>query len=150
MIGHPLDTVKVRLQLNPAYKGAWDCLLQTIKREGILGLYKGMASPLAGISIVNAVLFSAYGWMKNVQSSNGGQLLSIREIAVAGAFAGIVNSFVLSPVELFKIRLQAEHSSSSVRILKGPMDVARQLIHQHGWANGVFRGTLATIYREIP
>lgn len=27
---------------SPAYTGTWDCAKKTIKREGLLGLYKGM------------------------------------------------------------------------------------------------------------
>ena len=49
-VGHPFDTVKVRLQTSsPAqFKGPLDCVLQTVRREGILGLYKGATPPLVG------------------------------------------------------------------------------------------------------
>ncbi|KAL4675683.1 hypothetical protein H8959_009828 [Pygathrix nigripes] len=55
-LGHPLDTVKVRLQTQPPnlprqppmYSGTLDCLPKTLRR-GITGLYQGMAAPIIGI-----------------------------------------------------------------------------------------------------
>jgi hypothetical protein len=42
LVGQPLDTIKVRLQLDQGkFKGAWDCTLQTIQKEGFFALYKG-------------------------------------------------------------------------------------------------------------
>lgn len=46
--GHPFDTVKVRLQTmpkalpgeTPAFTGAFDCLRQTVVKEGFFALYK--------------------------------------------------------------------------------------------------------------
>ncbi|PRP76828.1 solute carrier family 25 (carnitine/acylcarnitine translocase), member 20 [Planoprotostelium fungivorum] len=54
--GHPLDTLKVRMQTMPKplpgqpplYKNAVDCFLKTVKIDGFFGLYKGMSSPLTG------------------------------------------------------------------------------------------------------
>ena len=46
LVGHPFDTLKVRLQTqpveNPLYKGLLDCFLKTVKGEGLGGLYKGV------------------------------------------------------------------------------------------------------------
>ena len=46
LVGHPFDTLKVRLQTqsvtNPVYKGLADCFFKTLKWEGIGGLYKGV------------------------------------------------------------------------------------------------------------
>ena len=44
------DTIKVRLQTtNKAqFKGPLDCVLQTVRNEGIRGLYKGATPPLVG------------------------------------------------------------------------------------------------------
>jgi solute carrier family 25 carnitine/acylcarnitine transporter 20/29 len=58
--GQPLDTIRVRAQIaSPGqYKNTWDIASQTVKREGFLALYKGMASPLIGIASVNALLFT--------------------------------------------------------------------------------------------
>jgi len=46
LVGHPFDTLKVRLQTqpinNPVYSGLVDCFYKTLKWEGINGLYKGV------------------------------------------------------------------------------------------------------------
>lgn len=46
LIGHPFDTLKVRLQTqsvaNPVYSGLRDCFIKTLRWEGVGGLYKGV------------------------------------------------------------------------------------------------------------
>lgn len=46
LVGHPFDTLKVRLQTqplhNPVYSGVVDCFVKTLKWEGVGGLYKGL------------------------------------------------------------------------------------------------------------
>lgn len=44
------DTIKVRLQTTEKaqFKGPLDCLLQTVRNEGVKGLYKGATPPLVG------------------------------------------------------------------------------------------------------
>lgn len=45
LVGHPFDTIKVRLQTQPTnpplYTGFLDCVRQTASGEGLLGFYKG-------------------------------------------------------------------------------------------------------------
>lgn len=50
IVGHPFDTIKVRLQTSEKtqFKGPLDCLLQTVRNEGLRGLYKGATPPLVG------------------------------------------------------------------------------------------------------
>jgi solute carrier family 25 carnitine/acylcarnitine transporter 20/29 len=50
LVGHPFDTTKTRLQNSPHgyYKDTLDCLRQTVEREGVVGFYSGMLSPLVG------------------------------------------------------------------------------------------------------
>jgi solute carrier family 25 (mitochondrial carnitine/acylcarnitine transporter), member 20/29 len=49
-VGHPFDTIKVRLQTSAkeTFHGPLDCLSKTVKNEGILALYKGATPPLVG------------------------------------------------------------------------------------------------------
>ena len=46
LVGHPFDTLKVRLQTQPVskpvYNGLFDCFMKTLKWEGLSGFYKGV------------------------------------------------------------------------------------------------------------
>jgi len=58
IIGHPFDTIKVRLQAGHAqYAGAADCLRATVRAEGPRALFQGMLAPLISQSAMNAVTF---------------------------------------------------------------------------------------------
>lgn len=114
-----------------------------------------MASPLVGIGAVNALLFAANSNLKSHLQTHPNELLSLEKIALAGAGAGIVNSILASPVELLKIKMQAQFGSKAnaiqgKRYFSGPFDCARYLIQRDGIAHGLFRGMLATVMREIP
>lgn len=105
-VGHPLDTVKVHLQTQDAtnlkYKGTMDCLRSLVAKEGIRGVYRGVTSPLLGVAGINAIVFGIYGNVqKRMIDPN-----SIQSHAIAGAVAGLFQSFICSPIELAKSRLQ--------------------------------------------
>ena len=156
IIGQPLDTIKVRSQIAPPglYRGPMDVLTTTVKNEGILALYKGMASPLIGIAAQNAVLFTAFQGAKRLISPES-QSLTIPQVAAAGAIAGGINTILSSPVELFKIRMQAQitsttSSSSDSVPAKKLSAVAKEVYHNAGMKSGVMRGFWVTLFREVP
>lgn len=95
-------------------KGPMDVFIQTVRKEGALGLYKGniyhvrqiwvpnpffhfpgMLSPLLGIAGVNSLLFASYGSAKRIVSPFGE--LSLPQIALAGSMAGAANAVLASP-----------------------------------------------------
>ncbi|XP_046387559.1 mitochondrial basic amino acids transporter-like [Ischnura elegans] len=165
LVGHPLDTIKVRLQTqdfrNPQYKGTYDCFKTILRTEKVAGLYKGMSSPMAGVAFVNAIVFGVYG---NVQRKLPNPD-AVSSHFVAGASAGFAQSFICSPMELAKTRLQLQgqgqtnspygiaSSASGPRAVlryKNPLDCLVQVAKKEGWRRGVFRGLGMTLTREIP
>ncbi|XP_034572909.1 mitochondrial carnitine/acylcarnitine carrier-like protein isoform X2 [Setaria viridis] len=116
VVGHPFDTIKVKLQSQPTpppgrpplYAGAGDAVRQTLAAEGARGLYKGMGAPLATVAAFNAVLFTIRGQMEAVLRSEPGVPLTVGQQVVAGAGAGVAVSFLACPTELIKCRLQAQ------------------------------------------
>ena len=135
-----------------------DILVQTMRKEGILALYKGspfilllpppsrrlltvtfssigMVSPLLGIAGVNSLLFAAYGTSKRIISPFG--QLSLKETAAAGAMAGAANAVLASPVEMFKVRMQGQYGSPSDKRLRV---MAREMWAEWGFRKGVMRG----------
>ncbi|XP_057976346.1 mitochondrial carnitine/acylcarnitine carrier-like protein [Malania oleifera] len=162
--GHPFDTIKVKLQSQPAphpgqplkYSGAMDAVKQTFAAEGPKGFYKGMGAPLATVAAFNAVLFTVRGQMEALLRSQPGAPLTVNQQVVCGAGAGLAVSFLACPTELIKCRLQAQsvlaESGSGAVAVKygGPMDVARQVLRSEGGAVGLFKGLVPTLAREIP
>ncbi|KAJ1968226.1 hypothetical protein H4R34_006299 [Dimargaris verticillata] len=115
-----------------------------------------MLAPLAGVSAVNAVLFAVYSRLKDAQRTHSNDPLTLFQIALAGAGAGIANTALISPVELLKIRLQGQYTPkvlstpASAPRFHGPWDVARALYQSHGFRAGIMRGFWITLIREIP
>lgn len=155
LIEHPFDTIKVRLQSQHigkskkmAYTGSWDCLRQALHdHHGLRNLYRGLASPLVGAVGENAILFFTYGMAQSVlsrtvQTENG--RLPIAHLTAAGAFAGGCVSFLLTPVELIKCRMQVLDATASVSSLQ----LLRNIVGQHGW-RGMYCGYSGTLLREV-
>eukprot|EP00128_Syssomonas_multiformis_P006590 Colp12_sorted_trinity150504_noHs@31757 len=150
LTGQPFDTIKVRLQTqsttNPLYSGVVDCFKKTVSQEGPLALYKGTMAPLVGIgacvSIQFGVLESSKRYFKK-KTQDG--ILTYPQLFISGGLAGIANSFVASPVENIRIRMQIqgkgqqEYSSS--------FDCLKKVYRQYG-ITGVYKGLLATVVRE--
>ncbi|OQR98504.1 carrier superfamily protein [Achlya hypogyna] len=160
VVGHPFDTVKVRLQmhcpLSSSFKGPLDCVMQTINKEGFLGLYRGMVSPMTTVPLVNAVVFSTYESAKSFllnRRDNHNGILTNNEAMLAGAWAGLMNSVVVTPVELVKCHLQAQGEAIATHAneikFTGTLDCVKKIIEIDG-IRGLWRGQVATMYREVP
>jgi ornithine carrier protein len=163
IVEFPLDLVKVRLQTtNDVFNGPWDCLKKTVRNEGFRGLYKGLASPLVGSMGENAALFVMYGYNQNVIRKLVGTYdytpgaiqasLSLPQLALAGAMSGMVASFVLTPVELIKCKLQVQdveslYGKGRPKVYNGPLDVLKQTFRTDG-LRGLYRGHLGCMIRE--
>lgn len=68
-----------------------------------------MSSPIASVAVINALIFGVYG---NVQRRLNDPD-SLTSHAFAGSVAGFVQSFVSSPMELVKTRLQIQEQVCS-------------------------------------
>ncbi|KAA0198214.1 hypothetical protein HAZT_HAZT002905, partial [Hyalella azteca] len=116
----------------------------------VRGLYRGMASPMAGVGAVNAVIFGVHGSVsKRFEDPD-----ALKSHFTAGVCAGFVQAFIASPVELTKTRLQIQADiitpgSNVAPKYTGPLQCAKHILRTEGF-RGLFRGQLITIMREIP
>lgn len=138
-VGHPLDLIKVRLQTGTQYKGIMDCARQTIAKEGIRGLYRGMLTPLAGATPVFAVCFWGYDVGKKLVGNKGE--LTIGQVAFAGAFSAIPTTILMTPMERVKCIMQVNTQFS------GPLSATRFILKESG-IKGLFLGSTATLLRD--
>ena len=139
----PLDTVRTRLQAAPAgaYRGAWHCARVTVRREGPLALYKGLAWPLAAQGLYKAVMFGVYGAASRaLRGGDPARPLAAHEVFAAGGVAGGANALVLAPVELVRNRFQVAARRTTLRAV----------LREAAAAGGVYRGLGATLLRDVP
>lgn len=156
LAGHPLDTIKVRLQTQPKascaqyvlYTGTYDCFRKTVSKEGILGLYKGMGAPLAGVAPMMAISFFGFGLGKQLQQTDPHKPLTHTQIFLSGCLAGVFTTVIVAPGERIKCLLQVQASSGHSKYA-GPLDCAVRLYKAQG-IRSVYKGTVLTLIRDVP
>jgi solute carrier family 25 (mitochondrial carnitine/acylcarnitine transporter), member 20/29 len=167
-VGHPFDTIKVRLQTSERvqFRGPVDCLVQTLQKEGVKGLYKGATPPLIGWMAMDSIMlgsltlyrrllrehvFTSPAWCSRVPAEVSMQdKLPPFGHGIAGVMAGSTVSFIATPVEHIKARLQTQYQANkSDRLYRGPIDCTRKIFQAHG-ISGIYHGLLATmIFRSF-
>lgn len=116
---HPLDTIKVRMQL---YKKSAESGVKTpgmfatgsniVKTEGFFALYKGLTAVCIGIVPKMAIRFSSYEIYKGFFTNKETGHISGPLTFLSGVMAGITEAcLVVNPMEVVKIRMQAQHNS---------------------------------------
>lgn len=152
--GYPLDTLRIRQQSSTS-GSALSILRHTVATEGPQALYRGMGAPLASVTFQNAMVFQIYAILSRAldPSISAKEPPSYKVVALAGVGTGAIQSLILSPVELVKIRLQLQGSnytrSQHADHHKGPTDVARSILRREG-LRGIYRGLNVTILRDAP
>ncbi|XP_025413653.1 mitochondrial ornithine transporter 2-like [Sipha flava] len=93
LVGQPLDTVKVKMQLFPKnYSGMFSCLRKTVKTQHVRGLYAGTGPALMSCCANNTILFGAYSRCQLAIASLkgcGAEDLNWTENAVAGGASSV-------------------------------------------------------------
>lgn len=155
-IEYPFDTVKVRLQSQPdtlplRFQGPLDCFRQSLRVEGIAGLYRGISAPLVGAAIETSSLFFSYRIAQNalqaaILPSTNGDRLPLSALVACGGASGAFTSLLLTPIELVKCQMQVPPSPSSFQS-PGPLSIIASIFRHHGIL-GFWHGQLGTLIRE--
>lgn len=167
IVGHPMDTLKVRMQTSTCGSSMWSV---ATSYGGLPSLYRGMAAPLSTACVINALIFSSYGTSSRLyddyfrpggmtgtttSAGGGGGGASLHDSTIkafmCGSFAGLVQALVICPQEHVKCRLQIQHGQGSPdHLFKGPVQAARTIVSQAGLFSGLYRGWWITCWREVP
>lgn len=149
--GYPLDTLRIRQQSGGQNGSAFNILRQMLSKEGFCSLYRGMGAPLASVTFQNAVVFQTYAVLSRAfdPSDSAKDPPSYKSVALGGMGTGGLQSLLLSPVELIKIRLQLQNTNQSKDSGTSPVKVAKNIWRKEG-LRGIYRGLGITIMRDIP
>lgn len=167
---HPFDLAKVRLQAQVLadtsirFTGPLDCLRKTWLNEGVRGLYRGLPAPIVGAMAENASLFLTYSELQALirrfsthYNHVATTSLTLPQFALAGAGSGLVTSFLLTPIELIKCKMQVQMlvaapvaatvGCATPASLSGPLSVLTTVLRAHG-LRGLWLGHTGTLIRE--
>lgn len=116
-----------------------------IKRETPLALYKGLGAVTTGIVPKMAIRFTSYEWYKQLLADKSTGHISGRGTFFAGLAAGVTEAVcVVTPMEVVKIRLQAQHHS-----MADPLDIPKYRNAAHATYTVVKEEGVGALYRGV-
>ncbi|KAL2863904.1 putative peroxisomal carrier protein [Aspergillus lucknowensis] len=153
---YPLDLVKTKLQVQVKktsgseesedvvhYKSTWDAIAKILDKEGVEGLYSGMAGSLIGVASTNFAYFYWYSVVRTLYMSSKslpkppGTAIELSLGAVAGAVAQV---FTI-PVAVITTRQQTQSKDER----KGLIETGKEVVNsEDGWS-GLWRGLKASL-----
>ena len=109
-IVHPLDTIKIRMQLGDSSLTSRNVAKNLIKKEGIRAFWKGVLQPIYCSIPVNVVGFTATEYTRTKMQTTYPDIGIGARNLIAGCFGGGMSCFVYVTPELLKARAQMTQS----------------------------------------
>jgi solute carrier family 25 (mitochondrial carnitine/acylcarnitine transporter), member 20/29 len=151
LVGHPLDTVKVKMQIAT---GAAPPSLATVvariaRQEGVRGFYRGFLPPLVFTGAVNTVLWGLQFSFTDAMERYGVGAGATSRAMTAAIASGLIVSVMVTPIEGIKTRMQAAAAagggaSGSSFGASSTIAVLKSTLADGGFSRGLFRGWSAT------
>ncbi|WFD34582.1 hypothetical protein MCUN1_001423 [Malassezia cuniculi] len=159
LVGHPFDTIKTRLQAQvahshelaplraaPRYTSAFHALATILREERVVGLFRGVTSPMIGVAAMNAAVFGFYDAALHALQGSRYNVAepTLWETTAAGVVSGVGTALVTAPVDLLKIQQQVDASTAG----RPSYSAILRRIWSAGGIRGVYQGFLVTALRD--
>jgi solute carrier family 25 (adenine nucleotide translocator) protein 4/5/6/31 len=154
-ICYPFDFARTRLASDlakgkPQFKGIADCILTTVRNQGITGLYTGWTVTCMGAFVYRA---GQLGCFKQIQDMNPWQKDKGTLGAVSSFCAVTVARTVVMPFNYpfdtvrRRMMLQSEKPLAD-RVYKGSIDCFNQVLQKEG-LKGMYKGMVPELFRGV-
>jgi solute carrier family 25 (adenine nucleotide translocator) protein 4/5/6/31 len=152
-ICYPFDFARTRLASDlgkSKFKGITDCIMTTVRSQGITGLYTGWSVTVAGAFVYRA---GQLGMFKQIQDLNPyandkGTLGAISSfVAVTTARTAVMPFNYPFDTVRRRMMLQSEKPVSE-RIYKGSIDCFKQVFQKEG-LKGMYKGMIPELFRGV-
>jgi solute carrier family 25 protein 39/40 len=129
----------------------WDGLRKIAQNEGPRTLWRGLSPTLVMSVPANVIYFAGYDWLRTAkQSPFYGNISEAYIPLVAGAAARTLAAVAVSPIEMFKTRMQsADNMNVAARHFRDTMDGMREMVVSQG-IRSLWRGLTLTLWRDVP
>lgn len=147
----PVDVLKERLQVQNTYRNSWHGLTEIWKTEGVKGVYRGYGATMASFGPFSALYFVFYEKAKSWATAVDDGTVSFTSTVACSCGAGAMASWLTSPLDMAKLRLQVQRASGdggdNNNISMGR--ILSQTFRQEG-VKGLFRGAGARVLHFAP
>ncbi|XP_060804977.1 mitochondrial 2-oxoglutarate/malate carrier protein-like [Amyelois transitella] len=154
---HPLDVLKIRLQISPERVTSVGMAHQMLKYEGWPALYCGLTAGLLRQATYTAARLATYEALTKRYIRNNKKPPEGNDKILVGVCAGLVGGLVGNPSEVVLVRRMAEGClpcpakcgrGCCPSGYLGTVDGFRKIICSEGFM-GLFRGTTLTLLRSV-
>lgn len=133
------------------FNSTLDGLRKIARHEGIRSLWRGLSPTLVMSIPGNVIYFTGYDTLR---SNPGSPIKTYIPDAyaplIAGSMARIAAASVISPIEMFRTRMQAATSGhTGKRVFTETLRGLRKMVHIQGYTS-LWRGLTLTLWRDVP
>ncbi|TEA22518.1 Mitochondrial carrier protein MTM1 [Colletotrichum sidae] len=127
-----------------------DGLRKIARNEGFTSLWRGLSPTLLMTIPGNIIYFTGYDWLRYNKKSPVAQRLNDDSAPlVAGSGARILAASAVSPIELFRTRMQATSGNSTSGHLANTFRGIKDMVNASGYT-ALWRGLTLTLWRDVP
>ena len=142
LVGHPLDSIKTRLQsesllIASSRTSAYRCARSIYDEGGFRAFFRGLSLPLCSKSFEQFIAFGTQSAVDNFLEGIDVEEGTLRT-GISGVAAGSTTALLLTPIYLVKVQLQVTSKQSG---LAGPLSVITSTINKLGFF-GLYTGAV--------
>jgi len=140
-VAQPTDVIKIRLQAQgrlppgekPLYSGMMDCARKSVAKDGVIGLWRGLAPNVCRNSVINAAELATYDQFKQVLIGVG--FSDTPSTHCMSAFsAGFAATCIGSPFDVVKTRvMQGARDANGKMLYNGMVDCFVKMFKKEGF-----------------
>lgn len=140
----PVEVVKQRAQADPSGGSSLSHLRQTIRSEGMRGLYRGYTAMVVREIPFSFIQFPIWETLKShVSRRQDGRPCDSGQAMSCGAIAGGIAAFLTNPLDVSKTRVMLAHKQT--RMSGGSVLYAVRTIFRETGMRGLFAGVVARV-----
>ena len=133
------------------FNSTLDGLRKIARHEGVTSLWRGLSPTLVMAVPANVIYFTGYDYLRaHSRSPVNTHIPDAYAPLIAGSIARVAAAAVISPIEMFRTRLQATTSSThEAGAFSETLVGLRKMVHVQGYTS-LWRGLTLTMWRDVP
>ena len=131
------------------FTSTFDGLRKIARNEGPTSLWRGLSPTLVMAIPANVIYFTGYDTLRTSPRSPINKLIpDAYAPLLAGSIARVAAASVISPIEMFRTRMQAA-TSGGTGVFTETMTGLQKMVHSQGYTS-LWRGLTLTMWRDVP